>query len=435
MFGEEKMESYYLCIDLKSFYASVECVEMGLDPMSARLVVADVTRSENTICLAVSPALKKLGVKNRCRIRDIPSSIEYIAAIPRMKRYIEYSAEIYSIYLKYVSSEDIHVYSIDECFLDVTQYLRYYGKTPRQMAELLLSEIRNRLGIYATCGIGTNLYLAKVALDISAKKSPDFIAFLDEEEYRRTLWDHEPLTDFWMIGRGISNRLKRYGIKTMKGVAEFSEDMLYREFGINAELLIDHAWGREPVTIRHIKEYVPKDNSLTSGQVLMRDYEKSEAETVLKEMTDALCLDMTAKKVVASSVTIVIGYSRGENAPSAKGTAKLPYQTNSSLIITPRVASLFRKITDPARKIRRITVISNRIVNQEKSIRQLSLFDREDDDAQINLQKAIVKIKSRYGKNAVLKANSLLSEGTARERNMQIGGHRSGEETENENAH
>ena len=422
------MEKYYLCIDLKSFYASVECVERGLDPMKAKLVVADISRSENTICLAVSPRLKELGVKNRCRIKDIPESIEYIAAMPRMKRYIDYSAEIYSIYLRYISKEDIHIYSIDECFLDVTDYLSYYRKTPREMAGLLLSEIRQRLGIYATCGIGTNLYLAKIALDISAKKSPDFIAYLDEELYRKTLWDHEPITDFWMIGSGTARRLKKYGIKTMRGIAEFSEDILYREFGINAELLIDHSRGIEPVTIRHIKEYVPKSSSLSSGQVLMRDYSKDEAETVVREMTDALCLDMVSKKLATGSVTLIIGYS-GRGAGAAKGTARLPYMTNNDLIIIPAVTSLYRKITSSFEKIRRITIACGQVIGEERAARQLSFFDTEGDGSEKKLQQTIIGLKHRYGKNAVLKANSLLDSGTAIERNMQIGGHRSGEET------
>ena len=277
-------EKVYLCIDLKSFYASVECVERGLDPMTTNLVVADPSRSEGTICLAVSPSMKALGVKNRCRVFEIPKSIDYIMAPPRLQKYIDYSAEIYGVYLNYISKDDIYVYSIDECFLDVTDYLKLYNKTPREMAVFLMGEITSQVGVRATCGIGTNLYLAKVALDITAKHSPDFIGELNEISYRETLWDHKPITDFWRVGRGTAKRLAKYGIYTMGDITEADEDLMYKVFGIDAELLIDHAWGLEPTTIKDIKAYKPKSNSLSRGQVLMRDYSFEEGRLIVKEM-------------------------------------------------------------------------------------------------------------------------------------------------------
>ena len=283
-------EKAYLCIDLKSFYASVECVERGLDPMTTRLVVADPTRTDKTICLAVSPALKALGVKNRCRVFEIPKTIDYIMAPPRLQKYIDYSAEIYGIYLKYISKDDIYVYSIDECFMDITKYLKLYNKTPRKMAMFLMDEITREVGVRATAGIGTNLYLAKVALDITAKHAPDFIGELDEMSYRTKLWDHKPITDFWRIGPGTARRLAKYGIYTMGDITLADEDLLYKVFGIDAELLIDHAWGYEPTEIKHIKAHKPKTNSLSRGQVLMRDYKFDEGRLIVKEMMELLAL-------------------------------------------------------------------------------------------------------------------------------------------------
>ena len=299
-------ERQYICIDLKSFYASVECAERGLDPMTTKLVVADLSRTEKTICLAVSPALKALGVKNRCRIFEIPDGIEYIAAIPRMQLYIDYAAEIYAIYLQYISKDDIHVYSIDEAFMDVTDYLALYKMTARELGQHIMNDIYDKLRIRATCGIGTNLFLTKIALDISAKHSPDFIGELNEESYRQTLWDHEPLTDFWMIGPGTVRRLNTIGVHTMRQIANTPEDTLYHLFGIDAELLIDHAWGREPTTIADIKNYKAHTNSISSGQVLSREYDYEEGKLIVKEMTDLLCLDLVEKHLVTSSVTLHI---------------------------------------------------------------------------------------------------------------------------------
>ena len=421
--------STYLCIDLKSFYASVECVERGLDPMTTNLVVADPERTEKTICLAVSPAMKALGVKNRCRVFEIPKNIEYIMAEPRMQKYIDYAAEIYGIYLRYVSKDDIHVYSIDEAFLDVTPYLPHYHLTAREMAVMLMDKVCKEVGVRATCGIGSNLYLAKIALDITAKHSEDFIGELDEESYRETLWRHQPLTDFWRIGAGTANTLAGRYIFTMEDIANADEDMLYRVFGVDAELLIDHAWGREPVTIADIKAYKPKTNSLTSGQVLMRDYTFDEARLVLKEMLDQMCLDMVDKELAAGSITIQIGYSNSLNMPAAKGTASLTSHTNSDLIIIPAVMRIYDRIMERDKLIRRLNICCNNVLPDTEE-RQISLFEEEDSgdiDRNKRLQRAVLSVKKKYGKNSVFKGMDLEEAATARERNRQIGGHKSGE--------
>lgn len=298
----------YLCIDLKSFYASVECIERGLDPMTTNLVVADPERKSGTIFLAVSPSLRKLGVKNRCRVFEIPPHLSYIQAPPRMQLYIRYSADVYSIYLKYVAKEDIHVYSIDEAFLDITDYLNAYGLSPRELARRIMEDIVSSLGIAAACGAGTNLYLAKVALDLCAKHMPDRIASLDEGLYRQSLWEHRPITDFWRIGPGTAKRLASYGIYTMGQAAQTSEALLYRLFGVDAEYLIDHAWGREPVTIAQIRAYQPLNRSLSSGQVLMRDYSYEEGLLILKEMADLLCLELTERRLITDSLSLNVSY-------------------------------------------------------------------------------------------------------------------------------
>ena len=431
----------YLCIDLKSFYASVEAVERGLDPMTTNLVVADPERSENTICLAITPAMKALGVKNRCRIRDIPSNIDYITATPRMQKYIDYSAEIYSIYLRYISKDDIHVYSVDEAFLDVTEYLNHYHLDGIGMAKMLMDEVFRETGIRATCGVGTNLYLAKVALDILAKHSPDFIAYLDEQLYQEKLWNHRPLTDFWRIGPGIAKRLEEKGLCTMGSIAKCSggserefhnEDLLYKMFGIDAELLIDHAWGREPVTIKDIKAYKPNSSSLSSGQVLLKDYTAKEARIVLTEMLDSLCLDLVEKNLLTSSVTIQIGYSHNEACPPARGTVKLTNPSSADKTIIPLVTALYDRIIDRDNLIRRVTISFNgTILADSLKTEQLSLFEMEDAAIQKEqevknkkLQEAVLNIKDKYGKNAILKGLSFTDGATGRERNLQIGGHK-----------
>ena len=418
----------YLCIDQKSFYATVECVERGLDPMTTNLVVADPERSENTICLAVSPSMKALGVKNRCRIKDIPGHIKHIVAQPRMQLYIDYAAEIYAVFLKYIAPEDIHVYSIDESFLDVTNYLKMYGMTAKELAVMIIKDVKDTVGTICTCGIGTNLYLAKIALDIKAKHAVDFIGVLDEESYRAELWEHRPITDFWQIGEGKATRLRNRGITSMHDVAMASEDLLYNMFGIDAELLIDHAWGRESTTIADIKAYRSKSKSLSSGQVLMRDYKYHEGEIIAKEMMDQLCLDMAAKKLATDSVSLYVGYSYTQGVPGAGGTAKLATETNLASMLVPAIETLYRRIVDPRFVIRRVCLSCNNVV-EDIGVLQLNMF--EDATKQLRnkaLQEAMLGIRAKYGKNSILRGISYTPESTARERNNQIGGHKSGNE-------
>lgn len=419
----------YLCIDLKSFYASVECVERGMDPMTTNLVVADPERSRGTICLAVSPSLKALGVKNRCRLFQIPPNLDYIIAEPRMQKYIDYSARIYGIYLRYIAPEDIHVYSIDEAFLDVTPYLKLYKMTPKELANKLMGEVLRDVGVRATCGIGTNLYLAKIALDITAKHSPDFIGVLDEETYRQTLWDHRPITDFWRIGPGTARRLAKFGIHTMGQIAAIDEEFFYQRFGVDAELLIDHAWGREPTTMADIKNYKPKTNCLTSGQVLMRDYNFEEGRLIIQEMMDLMSLDLLEKHLVTSSVSIYVGYSHTVDAKPAKGTAPIRIETNSDSILMPAVTELYERIVDPRLPIRRVMLTCNNVVT-DTGCCQLNLFDQtvtlEALERDRKRQEAVLDIKRRFGKNAMLRGMDLQEAATTRERNRQIGGHKSG---------
>ncbi len=416
-----------LCIDLKSFYASVECVERGLDPMTAKLVVADPERSEKTVCLAVSPAMKALGVKNRCRVFEIPKGIEYLTAPPRMKKYIDYAAKIYGVYLKYISKEDIYVYSIDEAFIDVTEYLGYYRLSPKEMAVTLMDGVMKEVGVRAACGIGTNLYLAKIALDITAKHSEDFIGILDEESYQRTLWDHMPLTDFWRIGHGTEKKLNEHGMFTMRDIAQANENTLYRIFGIDAELLIDHAWGREPTEISDIKAYKPKTRCISSGQVLMRDYTQDECRLIIREMMDLICLELAEKDTVTSSVTLYIGYSSARHSAAAKGTVSFESATSSDKVIIPEVISLYDRITDSDKLIRRVNITCGNIT-ADNGTRQMSLFDSdpESDEKNKKLQKAIAAMKKKYGRNSMLKGMNLEAAGTTIERNGQIGGHKSG---------
>ena len=415
----------YLCIDLKSFYASAECVERGLDPLTTNLVVADPERQSGTICLAVSPSMKSLGVKNRCRVFQIPANLKYIMAPPRMKLYIEYSANIYSIYLKYVSKEDIHVYSIDEAFLDITDYLPMYQLTARELALRILQDIRETTGIPAACGIGTNLYLAKIALDITAKHHSDFIGYLDEETYRKTLWDHRPLTEFWRIGPGIASRLSSMGITSMGEVAHMDEDLLYRAFGVDAEYLIDHSWGREPVTIAEIKAYKSKNNSLSSGQVLFREYTYEEGLLIVKEMVDLLCLDLVDKCLVTYSVFLYVGYAR-DTAKSSHGSYSLTVTTNSVRVITKAFTKLYERIVNKDAPIRRVNICFNNVADE--AYEQYDLFtDPAELEKERKIQQAVLDIKKKFGRNAILKGMNLEDAATTRERNLQIGGHKSGE--------
>lgn len=415
----------YICIDLKSFYASVECVERGLDPFTTNLVVADPTRSQSTICLAITPAMKKIGVKNRCRIHEIPADIEYITAMPRMQLYMDYSAKIYSIYLRYISKEDIHVYSIDECFMDVTDYLTLYDMTAKEMAVTLMDAVMKETGITATAGIGTNLYLAKIAMDIMAKHVDDHIGMLDEISYRQKLWDHRPLSDFWRIGSRTERKLAGYGIHTMGDIAYASvtsEDWLYKMFGIDAELLIDHAWGLESCGISDIKNYHTEEHSLSNGQVLMRNYSYEEVAVVVREMTDVLVLDLVEKGLITSSITLWVAYDHRMERPSSHGTLKLASPTNSSLTILDQVVELYRKITDRHTGIRRIEVTANRVTPE--GYLQYDIFTNPIViEKEKSLQKAILDVKKRYGKNAIMRGANLLECSTYRERNEQIGGH------------
>ena len=416
----------YLCIDQKSYYATVECVARGLDPLEADLVVADAERSPNTICLAVSAHLKQRGVANRCRLRDIPPHIQCIVARPRMQLYIDYAAEIYAVFLKYIAPEDIHVYSIDESFLDVTNYLKMYGMTAKELAVMIIKDVKDTVGTICTCGIGTNLYLAKIALDIKAKHAVDFIGVLDEESYRAELWEHRPITDFWQIGEGKATRLRNRGITSMHDVAMASEDLLYNMFGIDAELLIDHAWGRESTTIADIKAYRSKSKSLSSGQVLMRDYKYQEGEIIAKEMMDQLCLDMAAKKLATDSVSLYVGYSYTQGVPGAGGTAKLATETNLASMLVPAIETLYRRIVDPRFVIRRVCLSCNNVV-EDIGVLQLNMF--EDTTKQLRdkaIQETMLGIRAKYGKNSILKGVNFDPAATGRERNLQIGGHRSG---------
>lgn len=456
-------QSWYFCIDLKSFYASVECVERGLNPLTARLVVADPERGEKTICLAVTPALKKLGVRSRCRLFEIPPGLSYIKATPRMRLYIKYAARIYKLYLKYFSKDDIHVYSIDEVFIDVSRYLNLYGDNIRALAGRVNADVLNSTGITAACGIGTNLYLAKIALDIEAKHAKDGIALLDEDSYRRILWDHRPLTDFWRIGHGTATRLARYGIYTMRQIAAADEKLLYRVFGVDAELLIDHAWGQESVTMEDIKAYQPKTHSITSGQVLARPYSFAQARLIMKEMLSNLCLELAEKGLLASSLSLWVGYERERTAgvaytgraaasgslasgsvasggrpdaasgsltsdssrAAASGSVRLPFATDSYKVIAIQADQLYDRIVSGERPIRRLNISFDDLISATGM--QLDMFAELEEDGrgqELALSQSVAGIKQRFGGNALFRAMSLDECATARQRNQQIGGHR-----------
>ncbi len=500
----------YLAIDLKSFYASVECVERGLNPLTTNLVVADASRSQKTICLAVSPSLKKYGVPGRPRLFQVVQkidaanrerkrkirrafageswddtvlqarcdyAIDYITAPPRMALYIDYSTKVYSVYLKYIAPEDIHVYSIDEVFMDVTSYLKTYDKSAHELAMTIIQDVLKTTGITATVGIGTNLYLAKVAMDIVAKRSrPDQdgvrIAELDEVSYRRRLWSHRPLTDFWRVGKGYASKLEAVGLFTMGDVARcslggpeeyYNEDLLYRLFGVNAELLIDHAWGFEPCTIAAIKEYEPSERSLGSGQVLPKPYTYEMARLVVHEMTDLLVLDLVAKGLVTDQLILTLNYDResltdpeisknyqgeittdsyGRKIPKhARGTANLKEPTSSTRLITEAMLGLFERIADENLLVRKINISAQRVVpkagvKETEAFEQLDLFAhnearQERKKAQKKMlekekqaQQALLAIQEKYGKNSILKGMNLKEGATARDKNKRIGGHR-----------
>ena len=501
----------YIAIDLKSFYASVECRERNRDPLTTNLVVADPSRTEKTICLAVSPSLKKYGLSGRARLFEViqkvkaannirkikapnhvfcgssddsrelqkkPSlKIDYIIAPPRMARYMEYSTKIYNIYLKYIAPEDIHIYSIDEVFIDVTHYLSTYNMTARELAMTMIQDILDTTGITATAGIGTNMYLCKIAMDIVAKHiEPDKngvrIAELDEMSYRRLLWNHRPITDFWRVGRGYSKKLEKIGLYTMGDIARcsigkptdyYNEELLYKLFGINAELLIDHAWGYEPCTMEDVKAYKPETNSISSGQVLHCPYEFDKARLVVKEMTDLMVLDLVDKGLVTNQIVLTIGYDienitdknrsqsykgtvttnyYGKKVPKpAHGTTNLPKQTSSTTLITNAVMELYDKIVNKKLLIRRINIVANKLVDEHSvknanKYEQLDLFtdyeilkkQREKENAESErekrMQNTILDIKKKFGKNAILKGMNLQEGATAKDRNNQIGGHK-----------
>ncbi len=468
----------YIAIDLKSFYASVECVERGLDPLTTNLVVADESRTDKTICLAVSPSLKAFGIGGRPRLFEVVQKVEqinkrqrlrleYIVATPRMALYMKVSSRIYSIYLKYVAPEDIHVYSIDEVFIDATDYLVTYSCSAHDLAMRMIRDVLATTGITATAGIGTNLYLAKVAMDIVAKHTePDKdgvrVAFLDELSYRRLLWNHTPLTDFWRVGRGIAAKLEAAGIHTMGALARRSLDpaweaYLYKLFGVNAELLIDHAWGWEPCTMAHIKAYRPSANSLGSGQVLTEPYTFEKARVVIGEMTDSLVMDIVEKRLVTDQIVIDVAYESvdrpreshsgtgsmsstkgkaysgelvrdwyGRTVPKpAHGSVNLGRRTSSTRLITEAVLGLFDRIVDRDLYVRRLNVTAANVTDENASGQQLDLFEEPfDTDKERRQQEAILEIRRKYGKNAILKGMNFEEGATARERNNQIGGHK-----------
>ena len=426
----------YLCIDLKSFYASAECRERGLDPLKDNLVVADRDRGPKTICLAITPAMKALGIRNRCRIFEIPPSVNYIMAKPRMRHYIEVSAEIYATYLRFVSPDDLYAYSIDECFIDATPYLPLYGKTPRQFAQTLIDAVFRATRITATVGIGTNLFLAKVALDVTAKHAKDGIGELDESSFKRDVWFHTPITDIWQIGPGIARRLAKYGVHDLAGVAALNPRILYREFGVNAEYLIDHAWGQEPCTLADIKAYEPEGHSITNGQVLPCDYSYEEARMVLREMADASVLELVEQGLVTNHISLMVGYaiqkgSSHESRPTSGkypaghtgGSRKLGRRTNSKRALIREFEILFDETTLHDRPIRRINIGFGGLLPEEFAT--YTLFDDMEAEAkERDLQEAVVAVRSKFGKNAMLRGTSLQKKATARERNQQIGGHR-----------
>ena len=415
------MNRTYLCIDLKSFYASVECVERKLNPMTTDLVVADESRGKGSICLAVSPSLKKKGVRNRCRLFEIPSNFEYIIAKPRMKKYIEYSANIYEIYLKYIAREDIHVYSVDEAFLDVTEYLKIYKTDGIGMAKMILKDILDTYGLTATAGIGTNLYLAKIAMDIIAKHSIEFIGYLDENLYKERLWKHRPLTDFWQVGRGIAKRLEKYQIYDMEGIAKCNERILYKEFGVNAQFLIDHSKGIEPCTIAQIKAYVPKSNSVSNSQILFEDYDFEKARIILKEMVENKCMEMIEKNIVSDTIVLHIGYSKDVIKPSG-GMYKMPKFTNIYSEAIKYFLYVMDKTTSIFTPIRKISIGFCNV--KYNNYEQISFFDDiYQVEKERKIENTINDIKINHGKNSVIRGMSLEEGATARFRNTLVGGH------------
>ena len=411
----------YLCIDLKTFFASVECVERKLDPFAVNLVVADPSRGKGALCLAVSPKMKEQGVHNRCRIFEIPDNISYITAMPRMNLYMQYSADIYGIYLKYISREDIHVYSIDEAFLDVSEYLQMYSVSAKELARMILQDIYTTTGITATVGIGTNLYLAKIALDITAKHAKDNMGILDEQLYRETLWHHKPVSDFWQVGRGISKRLEKYSVADMYDIAHMDERILYREFGVNAEYLIDHAWGREPTTIKEIKAYKSKSNSLSNSQILFEDYNYEEALLVLKEMVELNVQNLVESHRVTDHIGLYIGYS-ARNVKATGGSRKLSNVTNSYAYLRNAFIELYRETVNRQELVHMLSISFGNVVDEMYETYDL-FTDFNALEKEKKLQLTLLNSKHKFGKNAVIKGMNLLNKATAISRNKLVGGH------------
>lgn len=412
--------SIYGCIDLKSFYASVECVERGLDPFTTSLVVADNTRGRGAICLAITPYLKKLGLKNRCRLYEIPQQLPCIIAKPRMRYYMEYAARIYGIYLRYLAKEDIHVYSIDEAFMDFTPYLRLYHKEPKELAQQLMEAVFQETGISATAGIGTNLFLAKVALDIMAKKAADGIGILDEDLFKEKLWHHQPLTDIWNIGRGIAKRLAKYGVYDLYGITRLDPRLIYKEFGANGQFLLDHAYGREPCTIADILAYVPKGHSIFNGQMLFEDYDYPRGRIVLQEMVEASTLELVNKALVTGKISLSLGYSQ-EYGGRSSGSHKLGRPTDAASILVSEFLKLYDQLMDRARPLRRLSIGLEGLSPKERQ--QLELFPDHKLLREGRLTETILSLQQRFGKNSLLKGLSYQQGATGRLRNTLIGGH------------
>ena len=414
----------YMCLDLKSFYASVECADLGVDPFTTPLVVADASRGLGAITLAISPALKQLGVKNRCRLFEIPSTIEYMAVKPRMRRYMEVSASIYGVLLDYVAPEDIHVYSIDEYFIDVTPYSRLYKKTWRELALLFKQKVLEQTHIHATVGLGTNLFLAKVALDVLAKHAPQGIGVLNEDLFKEKLWHHQPITDIWQIGKGIAGRLHKYGVVDLHGITTVPEDRWYKEFGVNAELLIDHAWGRETCTMKEIHAYRPAKHSLSRGQILLRNYSYEECFVPLREMVESLVLELIAEKALTKYISLGVRYA-DRTVKGTGGSRRLSKYTCSLDVLSQTVLELYKDTAHPHQAIRQLSVGFDDLVNCEAVPWEEDLFsssqDREEKAYQV--ERTVLTIKEKFGGNSILRASSLQEEGTMQFRNTLVGGH------------
>lgn len=414
-------QKIYFVIDMKTFFASVECAERNLNPFETNLVVADESRSKGTVCLAITPKMKALGIRNRCRLYEIPQNIDYIIAKPRMKKYIEYAAKIYEIYLQYIDKNDIHIYSIDECFIDATSYIKFYKTTAKAFAQKLMNEIKDKLKIPSTCGIGTNMFLAKIALDLTAKKTKDGIGFLDEAKFRKELWNHRPITDFWQISTGIAKRLERYGIYDMKGITEIQEDYLYKEFGINAELLIDHAFGKETCEISDIKKYKSKSKSIGSSQILPCNYSYFDSIIILKEMLQNGVYDLVKNGYVAQGLYLSVGYGDSKQNET-HGTIRLGSLTNLYSIIVEKALSLFKKIVNRDLPIRKIGYTFLNLLPEENEAYDL-LTDLNKVNKEKKLTKSVIGIQNKFGKNSLLKGIDLEEKATQMERNKMIGGH------------